>query len=327
MRSIVIFTVLVVAFSNGAGSEESSLPKLGIKEVIEVTKDSDMPPWGIFDFMQPVWSPDGKKLVFTRHQFTGLYVKNADGTGSMKELTSALYSGYEPVWTSDSKAIVLRTRKTIVSQSITLIDVETGEVKVIAEKAFHPRQPERNTRGDVVIEIDGERKVLDPVTGKLRTMEEYYAEEMPQDEVRIEMDFRNNRLWVIEGDKRTQFPHECYYAFLSPTRDKILFSGRGGCYVSDLHGESLRDLTQLGRLRWSEDGKRLVGLGAIEEAHYNVIASEIFICNADGSGMTQLTFTPDIVEDYPRWSPDGMKIAYSGWNTGKIYVAILEEVK
>ncbi|MGQ9604220.1 MAG: hypothetical protein ACUVUU_08455 [bacterium] len=72
-------------------------------------------------------------------------------------------------------------------------------------------------------------------------------------------------------------------------------------------------------------------LGAREYNEYTVTASEIFICNADGSGVTQLTFTPDIVEEYPRWSPDGMKIEYSGsdpgWKTSKIYLAIPEEVK
>ncbi len=324
MRSIVMLMVLAVgvavARAGVCEQAQTSPPRLRIAKVIEVTD-------GTTRYMQPVWSPDGKKLAFTRDGFTGLYVRNADGTGPIKELTSADYSGYEPVWTSDSKAIILRTRKSIVSQSITLIDVETGEVKVIAEKVFHPRQPERNTRGDVVIEIAGERKVLDPATGKLRTMEEYYSEEIPQDEVRIEMDFRNKRLWIIQGDKRTQFPHKCYLARLSPTKDRIVFYQGSNTYVSDLQGGSLVNLGIFDRPMWSEDGKRLVGIGAIQENEYTMTASEIFICNADGSGLTQLTFTPDIVEDEPRWSPDGMKIAYSGWNTGKIYVAILEEVR
>ncbi|MGQ9604219.1 MAG: hypothetical protein ACUVUU_08450 [bacterium] len=74
---------------------------------------------------------------------------------------------------------------------------------MISEKAIHPRQPEINTRGDIVIEIEGERKVLDPATGRLRTL----------------------------------FPYECYLAWLSPTKDRVVFDGvnRGKC-ISDLDG-------------------------------------------------------------------------------------------
>lgn len=182
------------------------LPPLRIKEVIEVTKDSHTLWYGVVDYMQPMWSPDGKKLALTRDDFKGLYVKNAVGTSAVKLLTSADHSGFEPLRTSDSKAIVLRSRKSIVSKSITCIDVKTGEVEVIAEKAIHPRRPQINTRGDVVIEIESERKVLDQATGRLRTMEKYCSEEILRDEVRIEMDFRNNRLWIIQGNKKSLFP-------------------------------------------------------------------------------------------------------------------------
>ena len=41
----------------------------------------------------------------------------------------------------------------------------------------------------------------------------------------------------------------------------------------------------------------------------------------------QLTYKCDVAENYPVWSPDGMSIAYCGENTGKIYIAVLEEVK
>ncbi len=41
--------------------------------------------------------------------------------------------------------------------------------------------------------------------------------------------------------------------------------------------------------------------------------NDLFVVSADGSGLHQLTNTPDL-EDSPSWSPDGMSIAYRHFN-------------
>ncbi len=66
---------------------EKKGPPLRIAKVIEVTDGSTF-------YMQPIWSPDGKRLAFAGDGFTGIYVRNADGTGPIKELTSADYFGW-----------------------------------------------------------------------------------------------------------------------------------------------------------------------------------------------------------------------------------------
>ena len=306
------------------GENGEGPPPLRIARVIDVTDGSTI-------YMQPIWSPDGRKLAFTKSGFKGLYVRNADGSGPIKEITSAAYSGYKPVWTSDSKALVLRTRTGIVGQSITSIDVETGEVKTLVERAAHPGQPKRNAYGNVTIDVDGEMKVLDPVTGGLESMDGYYSAERPCSlDVSLEMDSRNLRMWILEGEgtRRTEFPYEVVLANMSPTRDRVAFKRLdGNLYVSRLDGSSLENLGRGSSWEWSRDGTRLVYIGAIREGEGTTTASELFVANADGSGVEQISDTPEIVEMFPSWSPDGMRIAYSTHRAGKICVAVLERAR
>ena len=50
--------------------------------------------------------------------------------------------------------------------------------------------------------------------------------------------------------------------------------------------------------------------------------SEIYVMNADGSGQTRLTNSPDS-EDYPTWSPDGSKIAFVKQNGGVFSINLM----
>jgi Tol biopolymer transport system component len=68
-------------------------------------------------------------------------------------------------------------------------------------------------------------------------------------------------------------------------------------------------------------------VGAIQQGDGTTIASELFVANADGSGVVQISDTPSVVEDFPVWAPDGMRIAYSTHRAGKICVAVLEAVQ
>lgn len=63
---------------------------------------------------------------------------------------------------------------------------------------------------------------------------------------------------------------------------------------------------------WSPDGSRLVFVGSSIASQ----TDEIYIINADGTGLTQLTYTPDEYEYVPSWSPDGTQIAYSSSPVG-----------
>lgn len=281
------------------GTDRGSLPLLRLGRVIEVTDGTE-------EYMIPIWSPDGRKLAFTEPGFERTYVKNADGTGPIRDVRSSKGSPASVRWTSDSKALLRRRPG---GGRAEVINVETGEIRVEESGTSLEGSLRRKIHGHTV----------------------YYTDDRPSPpDVDLDIDYREKRVWVIEGGdiKRTEFPHRVLLATLSPRRDLVVFlPGDGNMYVSRLDGSAMVNLGRGCRWDWSQDGRRLVYLGATQQDHYTVIAAEIFVINADGSGSTQITDTPDVVEDYPTWSPDGMRIAYSTVNTGQICVAVLEEIE
>jgi Tol biopolymer transport system component len=88
---------------------------------------------------------------------------------------------------------------------------------------------------------------------------------------------------------------------------KIVFTstrnGPLGIFTMDSDGANVQSIAAGNEPAWSPDGKRI--------AFSSVLAnSEIFVMNADGSGIQQLTIFPDD-EFQPSWSPDGKKIVFT----------------
>jgi TolB protein len=80
---------------------------------------------------------------------------------------------------------------------------------------------------------------------------------------------------------------------------------------------------------WSKDGKRIAFTSTRASADPSLLdddSTEVFAMNADGSGVTQLTFSPR-QDAQPAWSPDGRQIAFvsardltTQSSTGEVYV-------
>jgi len=105
--------------------------------------------------MNPLWSPDGQTIAFTRGPSSGLIgapgpynivVTNVDGSG-FRQVTEGMQANYAQAWMPDGKRL-LYTVTSRESASLHLMDVQTGEASLLFDA---------NYNGTVVVSPDGKR--------------------------------------------------------------------------------------------------------------------------------------------------------------------------
>ncbi|MFZ2095346.1 MAG: DUF5050 domain-containing protein [Anaerolineales bacterium] len=107
----------------------------------------------------------------------------------------------------------------------------------------------------------------------------------------------------------------------SPDGSQIAFSsnreGSLDIYVMNADGGEIHKVVDTGMNDyfpdWSPDGLQI----AFFAADWPAIKQDIFTVNADGSNLLNLTNTPNVVDEDPKWSPDGSKIIFQtdrDWN-------------
>ena len=104
----------------------------------------------------------------------------------------------------------------------------------------------------------------------------------------------------------------------SPDGKRIAYVQESDIYIIDAGGGTPVRLTQTkanGAPRWSPDGARLAF------SNWSVGSGDVFIVNADGSGLTNVTQSSASEYD-PSWSPDGARLAFASRTPGTDQFAV-----
>jgi Tol biopolymer transport system component len=221
-----------------------------------------------------------------------IWIMNADGSRPI-QLTNTTDNDIDPVWSPDAKRIAFnRFNSTFSTVEILVMNADGSGVTHIADNAFA-----------TAWSPDGKRIAFASNRGS-------------GDEVFV---------MNADGSGVTQLTNNAFRDFptaWSPDGKQILFqsdrAGNNELYVMNANGTGV--VTRLtnnpasdegDHAGWSPNGKRIIFSSTRDGDDL-----DIFVMNADGSGVTQLTHNDFIADDDPVWSPDGKRIAFHSTRDG-----------
>lgn len=228
------------------------------------------------------WSPDGKQIVFVsdRHDANfEIYVMNADGTGVTRLTNSSGVDAY-PSWSKDGKRIVFASNRAsgvpddpdLLHLDIFVMNADGSGVTRITNSSKAELMPSFSPDGKRIAFV---REGATPQITEIVTMN-------------------------ADGTGATEITSEGLFSITpawAPGGKQLAFSNQDGINVINADGSGLTTIVpgpDVYAPSWSDDGKLLVFQGGASPNE------NVFSVRADGTAMTQLTFSP-ASDTYPSW--------------------------
>lgn len=242
----------------------------------------------------PSWSPDAKKIAFQRQENgAAIYVMNADGTNSQR-LSPMGGRDVRPSWSPDGTHIIFTyvvkpTDDGIPETDIVIMDADGKNRRTILSNGSFNIQPRWSPDGKSVVFMSG-----------LDRSQQIYT-----------MNIDGSGVKKITSDSMNGDPA------WSPDGSRISFGsnreggGKLNIFTMKADGSDVFQLTQFeppyeaGDTSWSRDGKKIAFQWDVDgkgQSDPNVRA-EVWIVNADGTGVHSTGQACSSVGCAPRWQP------------------------
>ncbi len=268
--------------------------------------------------MNPSWSPDGASLAITGANYTGIYIYSFNGN-DVVQLSDKLGAGFGMSWSHDGKSIVTRISKYENKRrwsSLAVYSIDDGQEELIT--GFVKRLPGRPawTENDDRIYMSSTQAMLYLVPGKSVSANRSG-----------EMIIYSNKNKLFKRDlvsdtvtELIEAGNEILTEEIAPDGKKLVYQVYGGnLWVLNIENGERTDLGIGEHPTWGADSRKLAYMITADDG-YQLIGSDIFVINIDGTGKVNLTDSPNTYEMHPDWSPNGKWIAYDTNEAGKIWM-------
>jgi dipeptidyl aminopeptidase/acylaminoacyl peptidase len=211
-----------------------------------------------------------------------IYVMNPDGSGQTNISTDPAFDDFHPSWSPDGKKMAFTSTRDGNFEIYVMSSVGTNPKRLTNNPAFdgYPEWSPDGTKIAFVSSRDG-----------------------------------NENIYVMASDgsgqtRLTNYPSLDFYPSWSPDGTTIAFVRDSYIFVMDPLGfgqKKLGDGVVGWSPDWSPDGTKIAFHKLSSPAS---VTNEIYVVNADGSGLKNISNDPALDYSAPSWSPDGTKIAF-----------------
>jgi len=264
--------------------------------------------------INPQLSPDGKFIAFTTPSYQGLYLWNLDEK-NVTEISEEPAAGYGFSWSQSGHAIVFKPAIYLNNRrynSLVIYQLDTkGLTYLLSDLLRLPGQPKWIDTASIYLSgnMDQPPILLSDKVSEIQ--KDYY-------------NYSNNTIYQVrhtDGEKESlkTTPKQILQLEISPDGMYMAYEEYGGhLYILDIKNGTTLDLGVGNEAEWSRDSKKLVFMRTQDDGH-SITESDIYIVNADGSELNNLTIETEQIAMRPTFSVDDKYIIYDTDANGQLY--------
>jgi len=272
------------------------------------------------NFMNAMWSPDGKTIAFSSDNFNGIWLADADGQ-NIRQLTDDGAVGFGYSWSPDGNFIlgrpaVYENRRRY--HQVKIYNVQTSQSEVLMDST-------RDIYGLPAWSPDGSQVAV-VRDGKI----EFSTSEQLQksnEEPSLNVIYAiNGKLFNINQVTRSDVEitafegRTIFNVRISPDQSKVAFQVQGkGLYVLNTDGSGLQHLGHGEHASWLPGSDYIVVTMVEDDGHY-ITGGELYAVDVASGDYQHLTGHTQAVALKPAVSPCGHWVAFENPNDGNIYV-------
>lgn len=313
----ILFITVAMFLTQGASAQTLKEGKLD--NVTRLTNDKTM-------YENPRWSPDGTMIAFTGLGYDGLYITDANASFT-KQVSTDLGVGYMYYWSADSREILVRdTRWEETPSGIARyhaawsIDLAGQKTRLSEDAEYMQPAAWRYTVNGAKSIVLEDAKVIS--TPQLKALPKSTAQRVsidPTSNVSFVVDSENLYIINNRGVKTLINEGASFCPSISPDGTKIAFNQMDDVCVMNIDGSGKKVIGRGFSPNWVNNDQIIYELTTDDGHTYT--SGELYLANADGSGVKQITSTPNLIEMQPCISPDGTKVVFTSFTDGQIYIA------